>query len=140
MMGSVNYALVVPTSETSAEPLPESVIVRLALSPDGFAPPTISEFGGDLPEQRDEVTVRGAPAELFTSTISTADLPCDEVECPVSSAQLYRRLIFAIGDTWVQIEAMARIDAGGNERNGYNSRDGLIALAEALTEAPPSAP
>jgi hypothetical protein len=53
---------------------------------------------------------------------------------------LYRRLIFAVGTTNVQLETSARVGASGQDANGYNTRDGIIALAEALTEAPAATP
>ncbi|HUF54532.1 MAG TPA: hypothetical protein VMR52_12280 [Dehalococcoidia bacterium] len=132
--GELRYALIVPTSETSAEPLLEAVVVRLGLNADGFGPPTIPEIGGALPEDSRDVVVRGQTVPLYTSLLSPADLGCGQAECPETSAQLYRRVVFSIGDTTVQVEAFARINAAGKDLNGYNSVDALVALAEALME------
>lgn len=127
----MHYALIAP----SAGPLLDAVVVRLGMDPNAFVPPQITELGGDLPEQPDDVSVRGGTATIYTSILSPADLGCGEDECPGSDAQLYRRLVLVIGDTAVQIEVMARVDPNGVDLNGYNSVAGLTALAEALTEA-----
>jgi hypothetical protein len=135
--GEMHYALIVPTSETEVEPLLDAVVVRLGLNADGFGPPTFPEIAGNLPEGLKEVDVRGGTGALFTSGLLPSDLGCGEVECPETTAKLYRRLVFSIGETVIQIEALAKINAGGADLDGYNSEEGLLALADALTEATP---
>jgi hypothetical protein len=94
-----------------------------------------------LPEQMDTVTVNGQPAILYTSSLTPNDLPCPAgTTCPPSDAAMYRRLDFAVGKTNVQLETSARIDSVGQDANGYNTKAGIIALAEALTEAPAATP
>lgn len=133
----IHYAFAAPDAPVTEAPSLDTVRVRLATDPATFGPPPISEYGGTLPEQADEVTVRGGPATLYTSLLSRNDLPCDTPGgCPNSPVLLYRRLVFAIGETNIQIETEARIDTtSGAELNQYNTRDGIISLAEALTES-----
>lgn len=130
----IHYSYIIQVSATTGQPLTDAVIIRLAKDASTFTPPVIPEYGGDLPEQRDAVTVRGADATLYTSLLTPADLPCAGT-CPPTLALLYRRLVFTVGDTAVQIETAARVDETGAELNKYNTRDGIIALAEALVEA-----
>jgi hypothetical protein len=108
------------------------VIVRLARDPNAFVQPTIPEFGGTLPESESEVQVRGVTGRLFTSFLTPHDLGCDTGQCPETNARLYRRLVFLIGGTAVQIETFARVAASGDELNGYNSQFGIVALGETL--------
>jgi hypothetical protein len=135
--GEIHYSLIIPISATEANEQPDSVIIRLSKDQLTFKPPDVPEFGGDLPEQLDEARVNGSPALLYTSTLTTADLPCPDTNCPPSTAVLYRRLIFAVGETGVQLETAARIGPNGQDANGYNTRDAIVALAEALS-APPA--
>jgi hypothetical protein len=129
----LRYALIVSTdSEGGAAPLLDTVIVRLARDPNGFGPPTIPEFGGTLPEQAEDVEVRGVTGTLFTSVLTPFDLGCDTGECPPTEAHLYRRLVFLIDDTAVQIETFARVAATGDELNGYNTEFGIVALGETM--------
>jgi hypothetical protein len=139
--GDIHYSLIVPTSATNAQEETDAVIIRLAADASTFTAPTIPQFGGVLPEQMDTVTVNGRSATLYTSVLTPNDLPCASGQtCPASNAALYRRLIFAVGTTSVQLEASARVDASGQDFNGYNTKDGIIALAGALTEAPAVTP
>jgi hypothetical protein len=134
--GEFQYALIIPTSPTSGEPALASVVVRLGADPAAFGPPPIQQFGGTLPERSQEVTVRGVPAIVYTSVLTPSDLPCEGGGCVNTDAPLFTRILFMEGATAVQIETAARVDASGQDRNGYNSVDGIVALAEALTEAP----
>ncbi len=139
--GDIHYTLILPTSATSAVQATDAVIVRLAADATTFTAPTVPQFGGVLPERKDTVTVNGQAATLYTSILTPSDLPCATgTTCLVSGAALYRRLIFAVGTTNVQLETSARVGASGQDANGYNTRDGIIALAEALTEAPAATP
>ncbi len=139
--GDIHYTLILPTAATNALQETDAVIIRLAADASTFTSPPITQFGGVLPEQTDTVTVNGQPATLYTSTLTPNDLPCPTgATCAPSNAPLYRRLDFAVGTTNVQLETAARIDAAGQDANGYNTRDGIIALAEALTEAPAATP
>ena len=139
--GDIHYTLILPTSATNALQEADAVIVRLAADASTFTAPTLTQFGGVLPEQKDTVTVNGQPAILYTSTLTPNDLPCPAgATCPPSNAALYRRLDFAVGTTNVQLETSARVDSVGQDANGYNTRDGIIALAEAPTEAPAATP
>lgn len=133
----IHYSLTVPVSATEAQEETDTVILRLAKDPSQFRPPTIPQFGGDLPEQRNATTVNGSPATLYTSILTTANLPCPAGNCPTSSEPLYRRLLFSVGDTAVQLEVASRIAASGRDINGYNDKDAIVALAEALSAAPP---
>ncbi len=130
---SFHYALV--TSESgSGGLLNEAVIIRLGPKGTEFGQPSIEEFAGRLPEGQSAVTVRGGPATLYTSILTPADLPCPGADCPRASVPLYRRLSFTTGQTSVQIEVFARVDVvTGVDQNGYNSEEGIIALAEALS-------
>jgi len=134
-MAELHYALIVSTGTAGGgAPLLDSVIVRLARDPNGFVPPTIPEFGGTLPESPREVEVRGVTGTLFTSFLTPSDLGCDGGECPETSARLYRRVVFLIDGTAVQIEAFARVGSTGDDLNGYNSEFGLVALGETMME------
>jgi hypothetical protein len=134
-MAELHYALIVGAGTADgAAPLLDSVIVRLARDPNGFVQPTIPEFGGTLPESPLDVEVRGVTGTLFTSFLTPADLGCETGECPPTSARLYRRLVFLIDGTAVQIEAFARVGATGDDLNGYNSEFGLVALGETMME------
>ena len=130
----LHYALIVTDADGEAAPLLDAVIVRLARDPNGFTQPTIPEFGGTLPESEREVEVRGVSGTLFTSILTPFDLGCDTGECPPTEARLYRRLIFLIDDTAVQIETFARVALTGDELNGYNSEFGIVALGETMIE------
>lgn len=136
----IHYSLTVPISATNAQEEKDTVIVRLAKDASKFGPPTIPEFGGVLPEGSSETSVNADPATLYTSILTTAELPCPAGNCPASSAALYRRLVFSVGETAVQLETMARIGASGQELDGYNDYDAIVALAEALSAPPVPAP
>lgn len=131
----IHYSFITPVSPTSGEALENSVVIHLARTVDDLFPPNIPEFAGDIPEQRQATTVRGGEAVIASSLLTPSDLPCETGDCPVTRAHLYHRIIFEIGDMAVQIDAMARVDAGGLDRNTFNSAAGLTELAEALTEA-----
>ena len=115
----------------------EAVVIKLAKTDKAsFGPPVVQEFAGDLPERKRQVTARGQPAALFISFLTPGDLPCPAGSvCPQTEAPLYTRLDVTLGGTAVQIETFARIDKDGNDRNPYNSIEGIIALAEALAAA-----
>jgi hypothetical protein len=137
--GEVHYSLIVPTSSTDAQEEADAVIIRVAADATTFKSPSVPQFGGVLPEKKDSVMVNGQPATLYTSILTPSDLPCASgATCPQTDAKLYRRLIFAVGTTNVQVEAAARIGASGQDANGYNNKDAIVALAEALMEAPQS--
>ena len=127
----LHYALIV-SDGSEAQPLRDAVILRLARDPNGFVQPRVPEFGGTLPEQEQEVEVRGVTGTLFTSLLTPFDLGCDTGECPPTDARLYRRLVFLIDGTAVQIETFARVTATGDEVNGYNTESGIVALGEAM--------
>lgn len=128
---SFHYALV---SAEGGGLLSEAVIIKLGPSGTDFGQPSIQEFAGRLPESRSAVTVRGGPATLYTSILTPADLPCASGGCPKTKAPLYHRLSFTAGRTSVQIETFARVDIeSGADQNPYNSEEGIIALAEALS-------
>ncbi len=134
-MAELRYALIAGIgSADGASPLLDSVIVRLARDPNEFVQPTIPEFAGTLPESSSEAEVRGVTGALFTSLLTPAHLGCDTGDCPPTSVPLYRRLIFLIDGTAVQIEAFARVGASGDDLNGYNSEFGLVALGETIME------
>jgi hypothetical protein len=132
---SINYSFITPISQTQGEALENAVIVTLAQTVDALPPPEVPEFAGEIPEQRADVTARGAPAVVLASILTPSDLPCTTGDCPATTAQLYRRIVLEIGDVAVQITAFARVDATGADRNHFNSVAGLTELAEALTEA-----
>ena len=134
-MAELHYALIVGVGAAGgAEPLLDSVIVRLGLDPGAFGPPVIPEIAGSLPETDREVLVRGAAATLYTSVLTPADIGCGEEECPETTAKIYRRLVLTLGDTAVQVETFARIGPTGDDNNGYNTEFGITALAETLYE------
>jgi hypothetical protein len=128
----IAYALVSPTIQSEA-----AVIIRLAADTAGFTSPEIPEFAGDLPEVEEAVTLPdGSTGQLYSSILTVEALPCPQGGCPASDAVLYRRLVFTRGETAVQIEVSPRVDETGADLNGFNSRDGILALAGALVEAP----
>lgn len=135
----IHYSLTVPISSTNAQNEADTVILRLAKDPSKFKPPTIPQFGGELPERQSSTSVNGGPAVLYSSVLTPADLPCPTGNCPTSSTTLYRRLVFSVGDTAVQLETAARIGSGGQDLDGYNDKDAIVKLAEALFAAPPIA-
>jgi hypothetical protein len=129
----IHYSLLIPVSATDAQENPDSVILRFARNPSAFKQPTIEQFAGELPEDVDSVDVRCQSALLYTSLLKVRDLPCDSDPCLEGDAALYRRVIFSVSDdTSVQIETAARAGLSGTDANGYNTRKGIIALAEAL--------
>jgi len=129
----IHYTLVGPGTVGA-----DAVIIRLASDITTFTSPSIPQFGGTLPERKATVNVRGVTGTLYTSVLTRDALPCATSSCAPSTAPLYRRLQFMVGSTAVQIEVSARIDTDGSDTNGYNSNDGIVALAEALTEVPVS--
>ena len=135
--GEFHYSLIVPTSQSSSEPLTDTVIIRMAKDVSEFTPPVVEAYAGDVPEQRQSVTVRGGEGVLFSSLLTPSDLPCPEGNCPVAAVPIFTRLIFEIGETAFQIETSARVGASGEDLNGYNTVDGIIGLADALVEANP---
>ena len=135
VQAELHYALIVTSAEGGTEPILDTVIVRIGLDAAAFTPPLIPEVGGDLPESVDPVTVRGVTGTLYTSFLTPNELPCDTGDCPPTTAKLYRRLIFMIGTTAVQIETMARVGAEGQELDRYNTVAGIVALADTMFEA-----
>ncbi len=133
-MAELHYALIVGAGGDGAQPLLDAVVVRLARDPNGFVQPIIPEFAGPLPEDTKDVEVRGVTGTLFTSFLTPFDLGCDTGECPPTNARLYRRLVFLIDGTAVQLESFARVAATGDELNGYNTEFGLVALGETMME------
>ncbi len=134
----IHYSLMVPVSATETREQTDSVLIRLSNDATRFTPPVVPQFAGALPENKDSVTVDGAEATLYTSILTPNDLGCAAGDtCPQTDAKLYRRLVFTLGTTGVQIEASARIGAGGQDANLYNDPTAIVALAEALVEAPP---
>lgn len=134
MTGEIDYALVSPTLQS-----PGAVVIRLAKDASGFTHPNIPQFAGALPERKKDVTVAGQPATLYTSILTVAALPCPVGNCALSSALLYRRLVFMHGATGVQVEVTPRVDDKGDDQNGFNSDDGIVSLANALVEIPADA-
>lgn len=134
----VQFHYITPTVRPDGQEvfLGEAVVVKLWPADKAqFAPPTVEGFGGDLPEGRQDVIVRGAEATLLTSLLRFNDVPCEGeegLECPDSEAPLYRRLVVIVSDTAIQLEAKAVVDPDGVDRNPYNSDDALTAIAEAL--------
>jgi hypothetical protein len=130
------YGLALGTGDGSATVIPESVIIRLAPRGEGeFGQPNVPSFAGTLPETRSEIEVRGTTGTLYVSVLTPAELPCPQGNCPETDAPIYRRVTFAIDDTAVQIETFSRIDALAQERNRFNSLEGILELANALTAA-----
>jgi len=128
---AVRYALV---SDTGAAM--DAVIVRIVADVVDLEPPLIPEFAPPLPEREEAVMLAdGTPATLYTSILTIDALPCPSGNCPSSEAPLYRRLVFERGETAVQIEASPKIDGVGTDMNGFNSDEGIVALAEALVGA-----
>jgi hypothetical protein len=129
---AVRYALVSPTTVAT-----DAVIIRVRKDAAGFTRPQIPQFAGELPEDEETVTLSdGTQATLYTSILTIEALPCPATGCIVSDARLYRRLILQRGETAVQIEVSPRILEDGTDSNGFNSRDGIMALAEALVDVP----
>ena len=133
---SIRYAIVLPVPGGDAVTRPDAAVVRLAASLDDLVPPTFTDFAGELPENDEAVTVRGQPAMLYTSVLTPNALLCPNDDCPQSDSPLYRRVTFMLGETAVQVEVAPRLATEGTDLNGYNSREALLGLAEALIEAP----
>jgi hypothetical protein len=130
---AIRYALVSPTSVAR-----DAVIIRLAGEANDLTRPQIPQFAGDLPENREDVVLAdGTAATLYTSILTVDALPCATGNCPSSSARLYRRLVLVRDGTAVQIEVSPRVLEDGTDSNGFNSPEGIIHLAGALTEVPP---
>ncbi len=134
----LHYALMIGTGTAGADatPLLGSVVVRLAPNPGGFGAPELTELGGERPESESEIAVRGVTGTLFTSLLSPDGASCETGGCP-ETERLYRRLVFLVGDTAVQIEAIGRAATSGVDLNGYNSESGLVALGEAMIRVEP---
>lgn len=134
----VQFHYVTPTVDPQGEQvfIGEALVIKLWPADKAqFAPPVIEGYSADLPENRQDITVNGVEATVLTSLLRIQDLPCPEQEglvCPESDAPLYRRLVIVIGDTAIQIEAQAKIDDKGVDRNPYNSDEAIMAVAEAL--------
>ncbi len=129
---AVRYALVSPSTVAT-----DAVIIRLRKGAAGFTRPQIPQFAGELPEEEEAVPLSdGTQATLYTSILTIEALPCPATGCISSDARLYRRLILQRGETAVQIEVSPRILEDGSDSNGFNSRDGIVALAEALVDVP----
>lgn len=130
---SIHYRLEVPGG---ASPLADTLIERLGKAEDQFDKPTIEAFAGDVPEYSQKGTVRGQPVTIYRSFLTPSDLPCPTgTSCPQTKVPLYYRVRFTVGKTAIQVETYARVDANGNDLNGYNNPNGIVALAEALTVA-----
>lgn len=134
---SIHYALELGSAGGVNNLSDEAVVIKLAKADKAaFGPPAVQEFAGDLPERSQQVTARGQTGTLFISILTPGDLPCPTGSvCPKTKTPLYTRLDVTLGSTAVQIETFARIDKDGNDRNPYNSIEGIIGLAEALTAA-----
>ncbi len=132
---SFHYLLEVPGGAGTGALIGESLVVNLGPAGTDFGQPVIQEFGGVLPEVQGQVTVRGQTATLYRSVLTPSELPCPTgTACPTTKAPLYYRLPFTIGSTAVQLETYARVDSvTGEDQNGYNITEGIVALAEALT-------
>ena len=131
--GSFHYGVELAEGGTSGE----AVVVRLAKPGAGnFPQPTFPQYAGHLPEGVSDVTVGGRPASLHTSVLTPNALPCPTNSCPQTSAPLFILLQFRLEGADVQVETYARVDESGTDRNGYNTKSGIIQLAEALTPAP----
>ncbi|HSP56531.1 MAG TPA: hypothetical protein VLS25_13195, partial [Dehalococcoidia bacterium] len=130
--GAFHYGVELAEGGTSGE----AVVVRLAKPGAGnFPQPTFPQYAGHLPEDVSDVTVGGKPASLHTSLL-TPEALCAPGGCPHTDAKLFIRLQFSLDGADVQLETYARVDESGTDRNGYNTKSGIIQLAEALTRAP----
>jgi hypothetical protein len=128
---SLHYALAIP----GAFPAPESVVVKLGLPDSQFSPPSVPAFAGTLPEAEFQATARGQEATVYRSILTPEALPCPTAACPPTRAPIYHRMVMEIEGTLVQIETFALVDQNGEEQNGYNTLEGIVALAEALAPA-----
>lgn len=116
--------------------LADSVVIKIGPPGTDFGQPAIQQFSGRLPEGGRTVTAAGQQAMLYTSILTPADLPCPAGDCPRTRTPLYHRLSLTIGSTGLQIETYARVDSvTGDDQNGYNNTEGIVALAEAVASA-----
>lgn len=116
--------------------LEDSVVLKIGPPGTDFGQPSIQQFSGRLPEGARTVTAAGQQAILYTSILTPADLPCPAGNCPRTRVPLYHRLSLTLGGTGLQIETYARVDSvTGDDENGYNNSEGIVALAEALASA-----
>jgi hypothetical protein len=129
---TLNYALVVPVNGQNVF-ADDTIVVRLGPAGTNFGSPPIPQFSAQIPEQHTKATARGVPADVYVSFLSPADLGgCQQPPCLGADVSLYARIAFTVENTSVQIEATARVDATGMDQDGYNSAQGVIALANAL--------
>ena len=116
--------------------LEDSVVLKIGPAGTDFGQPSIQQFSGRLPEGARTVTAAGQQAILYTSILTPADLPCPAGNCPGTRVPLYHRLSLSLGGTGLQIETYARVDSvTGDDQNGYNNSEGIVALAEAVASA-----
>jgi len=110
-------------------------------------PAAETEFGplpvrvGSVSEEKEEVTVHDEEAVLYVSAepplpgvcvVEEEGIPCTPV---VADVPAYHRLVLTLGDTTIQLEAMASVREG-EDRNPFNNREALLAVAEALVPIP----
>ncbi|MDO8615832.1 MAG: hypothetical protein Q7T33_08875 [Dehalococcoidia bacterium] len=115
----------------------EAIVVRLGPAGDTiFDLPTVQGFAGQIPEDQEVVEVLGQRTVVYTSILTPSDLPCPAgAQCVATSVPLYHRLLLTLADTAIQVETFAKVGSQGQESNQYNTKDGILALAQALTAA-----
>lgn len=135
---SFHYSLQITPSAANPDGLAgEAEVIRLGIGGSTvFDPPTIQGFAGSVSEDQEVVDVQGNHTVIYTAILTPADLPCPApATCPQTDAPLYHRLLLTLGDTAIQIETFAKVGNQGQDVNQYNTHDGIIALANALTIA-----
>ncbi len=130
---TVRYSLQTP-QYASWGGLADTVVITLRPAGAAFEPPEMPPLGAK-PELEEEVTVQGQDAILYTSELNPEGVPCAVGEpCILPNVPLYSRLVVTLGNTAIQVEARSRLELGA-DRNPFNNREGILALARALEPA-----
>ena len=133
--GTLRYSLQTP-QYASWDGLGDTVVIPRRAAGRGFEPPEVPPLGLK-PELKEEVTVQGQDAMLYTSELNPEAVPCAVGEpCILPDVPLYHRLVVTLDDTAIEVEALAKAspEVGGDE-NPFNNREAILALARALEPA-----
>jgi hypothetical protein len=121
--------------------LDDTVVIRQGrVGQAEFEPPPIPPIGSK-PERQESVVVQGTQATLYISAMQPTPIcavESEEMSCtPVAPAvPAYHRLVLTLGDTVIQIEAVAKAQEE-EDVNPFNNTDAITAVAEALVPVAP---
>lgn len=133
---SLGYA-----TEVAGFDLDDTVVIKQGpVGQTEFEPPHV-RFGVAPEEGEEEVMVQDGEAVLYVSAEPPVAGPCvmeeEGVPCTpvVADVPAYHRLVLTLGNTMIQVEARARPQEE-EDRNPFNNREALLAVAEALGPVP----